>query len=123
MPNDLSRQCYVIRPANNFAPWSFPKGQVDAGETLAQAAVREVLEETGVRARILPNAYLGAYEGDYSITHYFLMKQVGGRPRLNDEVDKILLLPFAQAYDLFMSAGNRRDTRVISRVMEEWEQR
>ncbi|GMV49731.1 MAG: putative mutator protein MutT4 [Nitrospirae bacterium] len=32
--------------------WSFPKGRLDAGETPAQAALREVLEETGWRCRI-----------------------------------------------------------------------
>ena len=31
--------------------WSFPKGRLDAGETPAQAAVREVLEETGSSTR------------------------------------------------------------------------
>ena len=32
--------------------WSFPKGRLDAGETPAEAALREVLEETGWRCRI-----------------------------------------------------------------------
>ena len=32
--------------------WSFPKGRLDAGETPAQAALREVLEETGWCCRI-----------------------------------------------------------------------
>ncbi|MCI4373083.1 MAG: NUDIX domain-containing protein [Thermoplasmata archaeon] len=30
--------------------WGFPKGHVDSGESLGQAALREVLEETGFRA-------------------------------------------------------------------------
>jgi 8-oxo-dGTP pyrophosphatase MutT (NUDIX family) len=32
--------------------WDLPKGKVEAGETLQQAALREVAEETGVEARI-----------------------------------------------------------------------
>ncbi len=33
--------------------WGLPKGAVSAGETSEQAALREVLEETGLKARIV----------------------------------------------------------------------
>ena len=33
--------------------WTFPKGHVEKGETPRRAAVREVLEETGYRCRVL----------------------------------------------------------------------
>jgi 8-oxo-dGTP diphosphatase len=41
----------VHRP--KYDDWSLPKGKVDPGETWEEAAVREVEEETGVRARIV----------------------------------------------------------------------
>jgi 8-oxo-dGTP diphosphatase len=41
----------VHRP--KYDDWSLPKGKVDPGESWEQAAVREVEEETGVRARIV----------------------------------------------------------------------
>ena len=34
--------------------WDLPKGKVEAGETLLQAALRETLEETGVEANLSP---------------------------------------------------------------------
>ncbi len=40
----------VHRP--KYDDWSFPKGKLDPGERAAAAAVREVLEETGVRVRL-----------------------------------------------------------------------
>jgi diadenosine hexaphosphate hydrolase (ATP-forming) len=46
--------------------WSFPKGRLDAGETPAQAAVREVLEETGWLCRI---------EADLSTTEYWFQRE------------------------------------------------
>ncbi|OGR85371.1 MAG: hypothetical protein A2901_00935 [Elusimicrobia bacterium RIFCSPLOWO2_01_FULL_54_10] len=36
--------------------WTFPKGHLEKGETAAQAAVREVLEETGWDCKIPPRA-------------------------------------------------------------------
>lgn len=36
--------------------WDLPKGKVEPGETLAQAALREVEEETGIRATLRPTA-------------------------------------------------------------------
>lgn len=35
-----------------YRDWSFPKGKVDPGETLPETAVREMLEETGVKVRL-----------------------------------------------------------------------
>lgn len=34
--------------------WDLPKGKVEAGETLLQAALRETFEETGVKANLSP---------------------------------------------------------------------
>jgi 8-oxo-dGTP pyrophosphatase MutT (NUDIX family) len=46
--------CYLVVTAKkNPNHWVLPKGHIDPGETLAEAALREVQEETGVRARIV----------------------------------------------------------------------
>jgi predicted NUDIX family NTP pyrophosphohydrolase len=37
-------------PYNRRAPWSIPKGRINPGEDLVEAARRETFEETGVRA-------------------------------------------------------------------------
>lgn len=47
---DAAAVLVVHRP--HHADWSLPKGKLDPGEDHAAAAVREVLEETGVHARI-----------------------------------------------------------------------
>lgn len=41
-----------VSDAKGRPVWCFPKGRLDDGETAAQAAVREVEEETGWRCRI-----------------------------------------------------------------------
>ena len=45
-------ECVLVR--SRTGEWGLPKGHLEVGETEAQAAVREVLEEAGARARLLP---------------------------------------------------------------------
>ncbi len=41
----------VHRPVHQ--DWSFPKGKLEEGETFEEAALREVLEETGMECRLV----------------------------------------------------------------------
>ncbi len=43
----------AIRPQGKAGVWALPKGKIDAGESAAEAAVREVREETGVEGRVV----------------------------------------------------------------------
>ncbi len=72
-----------------------PKGKIDPGESAADAAVREVAEEIGLRARVV--AALGSVEYDYAEdsdrvskeVHYFLMEWVPGESlELDGEMDR-----------------------------------
>jgi 8-oxo-dGTP pyrophosphatase MutT (NUDIX family) len=72
-----------------------PKGKIDPGESAMDAAVREVAEEIGLRARVV--GALGSVEYDYAEAservrkevHYFLMEWVPGEPlELDGEMDR-----------------------------------
>ena len=49
--------------------WTFPKGHIEAGETPRQAALREVLEETGYKAVIVRPMI--------RVVQWYLMKKLG----------------------------------------------
>lgn len=55
--------------------WVLPKGKVEPGEKLADAARREVLEETGCRAEVVGPAWFSEYEVDGvpKVTAFFHM--------------------------------------------------
>jgi 8-oxo-dGTP pyrophosphatase MutT (NUDIX family) len=69
------RQWIVLR-RTLLGEWVFPKGWIDPGETPEQTAVREVREETGLRAEILEFAGIQAYEADGEERNvaYYLMR-------------------------------------------------
>lgn len=63
--------------------WTFPKGHIEQGETPRQAALREVLEETGYKASIvkplLKVRYAFTLKGRYvrKVVQWYLMKKLG----------------------------------------------
>ena len=89
------RVLLVHRPG--YDDWSFPKGKLDPGETVEEAALREVKEETGLECRIIRKlatmryAYRTRNEGPLrpKAVHYFLMEHVRGDIQVpGDEVDR-----------------------------------
>lgn len=63
-----------FRGGNHY--YVFPGGGVDEGETIEEAAIREMEEETGLRVTVrrkLAEIYFGL-----STQHYFLAERVGG---------------------------------------------
>lgn len=71
-----------------------PKGHVEAGETPAQAAVREVEEETGVRGEVIcllgtvDYWFSGSATRIHKLVHHFLMEYLDGDMTVENDPDQ-----------------------------------
>lgn len=80
-----------------------PKGHVEPGETIAQTALREIWEETGIHAELRSQEPLWTERytlkaGGEKQVDYFLASFEGQTPAAGDQqVAQVLLLPCAQA--------------------------
>ena len=105
----------VHRP--RYDDWTLPKGKLDPGESFEEAAVREVEEETGLRAQLVRELPSTSYEvnGRPKIVRYWLMEIDEAGPFVpNDETDELRWVPLDEALrlltydrdrDLLASAG------------------
>lgn len=75
-----------------YNDWSWPKGKLDPGESFAEAAVREVEEETGLVIRLgipLPELACALRGGATKIVRYWAGHVIGGSGALEHEVDEV----------------------------------
>jgi 8-oxo-dGTP diphosphatase len=84
------RLAVVHRP--KYDDWSLPKGHLEDGESWEEAALREVAEELGIRARTVraldPVRYRTP-KGREKEVRYWVMEPVEGEFAPNDEVDDV----------------------------------
>ena len=82
-------QVLVTQHSQNLH-WGFPKGWINEGETVEQAALREVKEEGGVEAKILEKVGISKYvytlagERIFKVVTIFLMEYIRGDPKDHD---------------------------------------
>lgn len=108
------------KPTGHFGGyfWTFPKGRIDPGESAEEAALRETLEETGYRARIIAPLPF-RFTGSTTVTRFFVASPEGEpgdfdptetaelRWATLDEADRLLAQTTLQT-------GRLRDLSVLS---------
>ncbi|MGH8950900.1 MAG: NUDIX hydrolase [Acidimicrobiia bacterium] len=90
-PKGKLRLLVAHRP--QYDDWSLPKGKADSGEEPEETAVREVLEETGYRCRIVAPVGTTRYriQGGVKEVNWFAMRPLPDSPgfKKNSEVDEV----------------------------------
>jgi 8-oxo-dGTP pyrophosphatase MutT (NUDIX family) len=113
----------AIRPQGRERIWALPKGKIDPGESAAETALREVLEETGVEGRLVEKlgdiryVYTASWEGAsgeriFKVVSFFLLRARRGRigeieEAMRNEVAEARWLPLEEAPRLLSYGGER----------------
>jgi 8-oxo-dGTP diphosphatase len=80
--------------------WEMPGGQVEEGESLKDAAIRETLEESGIEVEIIK--FCGVFQNvNASICNtLFLARPIGGKPTTSAESLEVGFFPIEKALDM-----------------------
>lgn len=113
----------LVTSNSNRDRWIIPAGHVEAGETPAETALREVVEEAGVEADILSD--LGVleyiwYRSNQKIlieTHLYLMKYIK-TVATNPEGRQVCFFDFEQTKSLNMWNESRTFLKKANQVAE-----
>jgi 8-oxo-dGTP pyrophosphatase MutT (NUDIX family) len=103
------------RAASGATVLALPKGHPDGDESPAQAALREVREETGVQARVVERLddvrYWYQRDGRriVKVVTFFLLEHESGDPEqhVDHEIDQARWMPLEQAARELTHAGER----------------
>jgi len=127
------QQVLLVRRANppDQGMWGYPGGKIDAGETLAQAALRELHEETGISAEAIGVlTALDAFDRDAGgqvKRHFILIAMLcrwkGGEPVAGDDALEARWFPVAglEESGLELSEDVAWVARKVADVMAEGE--
>jgi 8-oxo-dGTP diphosphatase len=120
----------AIRPGGKDDVWALPKGLVGRGESPADTALREVVEETGVEGRLVEKLgdvrYVYTWSGErvFKVVSFFLVRYVRGRlgdipDRFRHEVAEARWLPLDEAPKLLSYKGEREmAAKALERIAE-----
>lgn len=114
----------LVTAKRNNAHWLFPKGHIEKGETLEEAALREAEEEAGVTGTLRGPAGTLAFtlRAESFLVHYFLLlTEDEGRPEKGRKMrwcsyeDAMALLTFEDSRALLRQARARlEEERLLS---------
>jgi 8-oxo-dGTP diphosphatase len=80
--------------------WEMPGGQVEEGESLRDAAIRETLEESGIKVEVVK--FCGVFQNvNASICNtLFLARPIGGKPTTSAESMEVGFFPIEKAMEM-----------------------
>jgi 8-oxo-dGTP pyrophosphatase MutT (NUDIX family) len=108
--------------------WCLPKGHLEPGETPAQAAVREISEETGIQGQVIRHLgsidywFVGEDNRVHKMVHHYLLSAQGGTLTAeNDpdaEAEDAAWVPLDQLRERLAYPNERRLVQLARRLLD-----
>jgi len=124
--NEKLLTCIIHRP--KIDDWVIPKGHVEERESLQDAAIREVAEETGFDGRIEQLLDLQKYEwsddegGRHLCRNYVFLMEYVGESKISmteEEVDEIVWMGIDEAIDKVSYDGTRGILKQVEELLSQ----
>lgn len=119
------RQVLLVKRANepHRGEWCLPSGFAECGESVAEAVLRELAEETGLRGEVIrlvdvassPNSYYGDL-----LFLTFEVKEVGGQLAAADDAEEVRYFPVAETPPLAFPPNTKALARYAEEQQEYW---
>jgi ADP-ribose pyrophosphatase YjhB (NUDIX family) len=118
---DENREKVLLTRRADNGKWCLPGGMIDPGETVTEGCQREILEETGLRVRVLrltgvysnPNQLIVYPDGNkvHVVVLVFEVEQVGGELGLSNETTDARFFPVSEAIAMDLFHGHAEQVR------------
>jgi 8-oxo-dGTP pyrophosphatase MutT (NUDIX family) len=118
---------HVLLIEDRYAKWTLPKGKLEDGETVEEAALREILEETGITGRIICPIGVITYhyyhpkhgQVDKEV-HYYLVEAVEGELQAQlSEINTVRWIEPQEAWSLQLEGGYGNNDHIVKEALIE----
>lgn len=114
----------IVKPDEDSG-WELPKGDVRRGESSVRGALRALLENGGIRSRVLEEAGRATVsttvDGEpFAQKHIFYLMRKRGKNKEGSKYAEERWLPYSQARISLSFARERRILRQANETLKEW---
>lgn len=119
------RRVLLVKRGNDpyQGQWCLPSGFAESGESIAEAALRELKEETGIEGRIVHlqdvDSNSNYYYGDLLFIT-FEVEQVGGEPKAGDDAAAVKYFSLDRLPDLAFPANTKALQSYVEDKRDYW---
>lgn len=119
-----SNHIYILLIEDRYCKLTIPKGKQEPGESLAETALREIKEETGVDGQVvqpLDKVHYQYHSVKRGLIHkevtYYLVECIGGQLAVQEEeINQAFWAELEEAYGLLQQKGYANNEIIIEKA-------